>query len=313
MNKAVTCDETCISSIENEDCFAIQGEKIKNRSLNYYKSLLADDGLAENIAWIDVFQKPETDLDAIYFCQNHPLATYKTLEGFRKYHPLSKIFLISDNGYDYTEMANHFNCEYTHLNESIYAHYNSYKLIPHEERYTKLKKYWNIYMSILDKSYAKYLIKLEDDVAIQGIIRTNSLTGFMNGTTLHKLPDYFFTHYFRDTPNAIVPNNIYFSGSGGCIFNCDQLRKCLENTEAFDKVIQSYIACNILGGVVVDDLTISILGTVLGYKIINNPNQMEIDTEKQIKDISKMVILHQVKEYYNKQLPSELSHLAKPT
>lgn len=300
--------------------FAVRGENIKRRSLNFYKKLQGEvDKINRPVeahfferAWYYIFQQPESDLDAIFFCQNHPYATYKTLESFRKYNPTARIFLFSDCGYDYTEMAKHFNCEYTYLNESIYAHFHSYKILDEHSMLIKLKKYWSTYMSVLEKSQAKYLIKLEDDVAIQGRVLTSSLRGFMTGTTLHQLPDYFFTHYFRNESAITVPSSVYFSGSGGCIFNIDELRMCL-NSGALDRVIESYKACGIMGGVLVDDLTISALGAVLGYKILNNPLQMEVETEKTTKDRSKSIILHQVKEYYNMPLPSELAHLAKPT
>ena len=301
--------------------FAVRSENIMRRSLNFYKNLLKEvDKINRPVeahfferAWYYVFQQPESDLDAIYFCQNHPYATYKTLEGFRKHHPDADIYLFSDCGHDYTEMAKHFNCKYTYLNESIYAHFHSYKLLNEQTMLRKLKAYWSTYVSVLEKSCAKYIIKLEDDVSIQGKVLTSRLNGFINGTTLHKLPDYFFTHYFRDQPTATVPKSVYFSGSGGCIFNSDELRLCLGNSGALDRVIESYKACGILGGVVVDDLTISALGAVLGYKIVNNPLQIEVDTEKHIKNKEKMIILHQVKDYYNMPLPSELAHLAKPT
>ena len=53
-------------------------------------------------------------------CHKQPLATYKALESFRKFYPTSTIVLLSDNGYDYTEIAKLFNCIYIFENENIW-------------------------------------------------------------------------------------------------------------------------------------------------------------------------------------------------
>jgi hypothetical protein len=53
-------------------------------------------------------------------CHKQPLATYKCLESFRNNYPDSTVILLSDNGYDYSEMANFFGCIYIHENENIW-------------------------------------------------------------------------------------------------------------------------------------------------------------------------------------------------
>jgi len=58
-------------------------------------------------------------LGAFLQCYKEPLATYKCLESFRSFYPDSSIVLLSDNGYDYSEMAKHFHCIYIHSNENI--------------------------------------------------------------------------------------------------------------------------------------------------------------------------------------------------
>ena len=51
---------------------------------------------------------------AYFQCYKNPYATYKCLESFRKFYPESTIVLLSDNGYNYSEMAKKFNCIYIH-------------------------------------------------------------------------------------------------------------------------------------------------------------------------------------------------------
>jgi hypothetical protein len=52
-------------------------------------------------------------LGAMLQCYKNPYATYKCIESFRQHYPDSTIVIISDNGYDYTKLAEHFNCIYT--------------------------------------------------------------------------------------------------------------------------------------------------------------------------------------------------------
>ena len=52
-------------------------------------------------------------------CHKNPYATYKCLESFRKFYPDNTVVLLSDNGYDYTEMAKYFRCIYIHSDENI--------------------------------------------------------------------------------------------------------------------------------------------------------------------------------------------------
>ena len=55
-------------------------------------------------------------------CYKNPYATYKCLESFRTFYPDNTIVLLSDNGYDYTKMAEYFKCIYIHSNENIHSY-----------------------------------------------------------------------------------------------------------------------------------------------------------------------------------------------
>jgi hypothetical protein len=83
-------------------------------------------------------------------CHKQPLATYTCLQSFRKYYPNNTLVLLSDNGYDYSEMAKLFNCIYIHENENLWLTWwhledtgyfeNSYKLIDRMNRVFPLIK-----------------------------------------------------------------------------------------------------------------------------------------------------------------------------
>jgi hypothetical protein len=55
---------------------------------------------------------------AFFQCYKQPVATFHALSNFRKSYPTSTIVLLSDNGYNYTKMAEHFNAIYIHANEN---------------------------------------------------------------------------------------------------------------------------------------------------------------------------------------------------
>ena len=54
------------------------------------------------------------NIGAYLQCYKNPYATFKCLESFRTHYPHGTIVLLSDNGYDYTNMARHFDCIYIH-------------------------------------------------------------------------------------------------------------------------------------------------------------------------------------------------------
>ena len=300
--------------------FAVRSDLIKRRSLNFYKSLLGEvDRINAPVeahfferSWYYVFQEPISDLDAIYYCYKSPYATYESLSKFKKYHPFSKIFLISDNGYDYSEMAKHFNCEYTHLDESINTGFNWYKKLSHNDAMIKYNKFCEQFLKVCSKSTAKYIIKLEDDVSIQGPIHTSKLSGFINGPKIHMIPNIIFDLYYSNT-NINAPSNVYHTGHGGCIYNREQLINVLTSRDIIDKLADIMRATGYLGGYMIDDVSYSIIGTILGYKLADNPEQMEIETEKKSKNIKECIILHQFKENDSKEMPAQLKHLVKLT
>ena len=65
------------------------------------------------------------NIGAYLQCYKNPYATYKCLESFRKFYPTSTVVLLSDNGYDYSKMAEYFNCIYIHSDENLVLIYDN--------------------------------------------------------------------------------------------------------------------------------------------------------------------------------------------
>ena len=107
--------------------------------------------------------KKQPEFGAFLQCHKQPFATYVSLSSFRKFYPNNTIVLISDNGYDYTEMAKHFNCIYIHSTEKANFNHKDLDSGSHIENSHKLiERFYNAYSLIKEE----YVLLLEDDVII---------------------------------------------------------------------------------------------------------------------------------------------------
>jgi len=247
-----------------------------------------------------------TDIDAIYYVYKNPYATYKSLESFRKFYPISNIYLISDNSYDYTEMAKHFNCIYFENTEKT----NCTGKLQIYESSIAIHKFIEMWIKVFKLSDKKYIIKLEDDVVVQGVIDISILNCSINGPMKNPIPDIVFENYYYFEKNKpIIPKNILFSGHGGCLFNREDFLVYMGNKEIINKCLNVYISTGWFNGYIWDDAFFSFIAIISGFTIGDNPNHMEVDTDKNIKDKNKCTILHQVKDNYNIPMPDELKHL----
>lgn len=258
--------------------------------------------------------EPASEIDAFYICHKQPYATYMVLKKFRMFYPNSKIFLFSNNGYDYTEMAKEFNCEYNHLKKEIAGVSHAYNMLSEKEMIDLFYYFLDICRYVYQKSSARFIIKLEDDLDIRGSIDVSNLKGAINGPTLHKLPmDIFnqFNNYYPEYKLSPIINDVFFSGHGGCIFDRKKIVDCLMKKNIIEKIIDLYINLRILNGYLIDDVFFSILVIVCGYTIYTTEHQLELKYFFSQKDDPKYVVLHDYKEYYDQPMPKELEYLVK--
>jgi hypothetical protein len=59
-------------------------------------------------------KKKYMEIGAYFQCYKQPCATFRSLALFRQSYPKGTIVLVSDNGLNYSMMANFFNCIYIH-------------------------------------------------------------------------------------------------------------------------------------------------------------------------------------------------------
>jgi len=98
-------------------------------------------------------------LGAFFQCYKQPYATYKCLESFRKIYPTEPIVLLSSNGHDYTNMANHFRCIYLHEEENI-------SFIQERTEQAKCARLIQRVVEAFSILSCDYVLWLEDDVHV---------------------------------------------------------------------------------------------------------------------------------------------------
>lgn len=240
-------------------------------------------------------------------CYKNPYATYKMLEAFRKYYPDSTVVLLSDNGYDYTEMANHFNCIYIHSSSNVPLIYNHVEEIDKMEQGAHVQ--WaNQLMDRLYTCFSKikedYVLWLEDDVLVNRV---------MNGPFSSDINGFNPNQYWKSMCEAlsktyptIQPDGVYtWSGGGGSIYNKSKMLAYFEKRDIINDLVIHWRSYQLTSNIVFDFL-LSLLtniqsGTVGLYRGTGDGPCHAADhlLENQ----------HQYKHYYGVPMPVELSHL----
>lgn len=231
----------------------------------------------------------------------NPYATFKCLESFRTFYPYNTIILVSDNGFDYTNMAYHFNCIYIHSNDNLWYWYIHEKTTNYQQLqwiHLLLHRLTNCFSLIKED----YIIWLEDDVSINNLIYDDLLydiNGFnpnaFSKHTIIKLNQIY--HYLN------INTQYTWSGHGGSIFNKNNMIKYMQNFNIindiginwYNYVINSHIACDMLLSLIthLNNGTVGPLNNHLDCNYLNT----NID------------IQHQYKVFYNIEMPEHLKYL----
>jgi hypothetical protein len=235
-------------------------------------------------------------------CYKNPYATYKCLESFRRFYPDNTIVLLSDNGYDYTKMAEYFKCIYIHSNENVTFIYddpnnhgkfeNTFKLI---ERLVNAFKLCN----------EEYVMWLEDDVSINNEI-TDTFEYHLNGFCPNFIPEVSIIKLQEKYGHLDVNKKYRFSGHGGSVYKCDFFIECLKNKEIIHDIIENWVYYDFPSTIAQDFLfsvIITLSGGTIGPYIGHYDNHYDLD--------NRIFVQHQFKEYYNIPLPDELQRFVK--
>jgi hypothetical protein len=245
----------------------------------------------------------QQSLGAYFQCYKNPYATYKCLESFRKYYPHNTVVLLSNNGYDYTNMAKHFNCIYIHSNESIpFVFENMEPQFIAEHMYKSINRYKDAFQLIKEE----YVLWLEDDVVINNII-TGRFNYHLNGFCCNTVSRFWNINKIKDTYNFISPYREYvWTGHGGSVFNKNEMLRYFENNSVLDDLSLHWELYKFPSNIC-HDFFLSMLihfnnGTI-------GPYEGHADGVGHIH--SHINVQHQYKVFYNMELPDNLKHLCK--
>lgn len=136
------------------------------------------------------------------------------LKNFRKHYPDVPVYLVSDKGDNFSDIADKYNCEYLHDNFNTGADpngFNKEQTIKWIERVVKGNEYLN----------EQYMIYLEDDI----LIRSNNIKfdGIdIAGQTINKIPGEVIK-LCKENYNAYFNTDCY-GACGGAIYRSDVLQ-----------------------------------------------------------------------------------------
>lgn len=248
-------------------------------------------------------------IGGFFQCYKNPLATYKTLESFRKHYPTSPIVLLSDNGYNYENMATHFNCIYIHSNESItfWINYEN-----DEQYFNQTKKLIQRIIDAFKLLNCEYVLFLEDDVKVHNAIpnellnKKRELYGNNPNTICKEMMDIFQQTY------PFIESRLYhYSGHGGSFYKRDSCIEIFSNEKIVNDIIKAFTTYRgtLLPTNINQDQVFSLAIILSGGHVEKIIGHIDIDTPYKPQGLC--FNQHQFKYYYNKELPPELQHLVK--
>lgn len=248
-------------------------------------------------------------IGAFYQCYKNPYATYKCLESFRTYYPVETIVLISDNGYDYTEMAEYFKCTYIHYNDKASFIHSNFENDSH------IINFNNLFQRII-KAFKliteEYVIWLEDDVSINNKIQ-NHFQYDLNGHCPNPIHNWILKNLKETYQELDIKKTYYFTGHGGSIYNRTSLLKCFQNSEILNDVVKNWQKYNSndteTPSNICQDFLFSILFVLNGNSIGSYNGHYDFPHYLH----PQITVQHQFKQYYRVEMPEEIKHLVKIT
>ena len=234
-------------------------------------------------------------------CHKNPYATYKCLESFRKFYPDNTVVLLSDNGYDYTEMAKYFRCIYIHSDENIvFIHKDVNDIGRFENSFKLIERIVNAF----ELCNEKYVMWLEDDVSINKPI-VDTFMYEINGFCPNRISDESIQR-LQKKYNLDTNKKYYFTGHGGSVFNKNFFIECMKKKELILDIIENWVYYQFPSDIA-QDFLFSVIITLYGGSI--GPYQGHYDGYNGLN--TDITVQHQYKVWYKIPLPDNLKHLIK--
>ena len=154
-----------------------------------------------------------------YCCYKDKRATYESLKAFREHFPDAPLYLVSDNGDDFSDLAEHFKCDYQHYTESS-GNGRTTEFDTHAQAMKWFRRLENTCRACPE---ADWIVILEDDVRTQGPIKYPPPAPMAGPCTMPFTEAAKYAIKLRH-PDLIVNG---YSGCGGTIISREALLDCM--------------------------------------------------------------------------------------
>jgi len=226
-----------------------------------------------------------------YNCYKNKYATDRILERLRLHYPTNPVFLISDKGDDFSDLANKYQCHYYYSNinmlggkviDGVHTH-----CFANED---SAKFFLQVIKLAIHTCDTEYLVLMEDDVLINGKIQhfPEHSGGAVHGNPFRQCTIVRDDAIIKETYPQMKFD--FWNLAGGSIIHCNTIVECIDNTsfdeiKRFDDVSRE---CMLLWHT--NDILLSYLLAIRGY------------TTEGWTNTKKSNIVHPYKEFYNKNL-----------
>lgn len=236
------------------------------------------------------------NLGVFYICYKEKDAIEFSLTKFRENYPDSPIYLVSDNGLDFSYLKKDFgNIETIKENTEVVG------IARDVEKYIKqnsgnIDLFMNICMEFLrrlknacDYCNTEYMVLMEPDVLVRG--KLNPFDADLVGPTVNIMPEKIQKYVIMNggknngtwgPAGGVMKTKSFYQVYDGLIDNIDKLEYGLK--------LDSRIICY--------DYLLSFLFSLFGYTYANNPDQTECLRNPNWKN-SGHPLLHQHREFYS--------------
>lgn len=239
-------------------------------------------------------------IGAYYQCYKQPKTVIHALQSFRAIYPDSTVVMVSNNGIDMNHVAEYFNCDYTHSNES------TSDISTHCRTEDEIKLYIKRLYEAAKKIKENYIMILADDVRLFNPIKeiTNTLSG---GRGLFKAQAW---RTFKKIECALGKKNKidYFDGrltatGDGCViqkqFVLDHFQNADEAIKYFRPITKVKFNDTFPSDTYINLLVLYFGGTIGFYKGYLETSKWDYSFRKYL---NLLTVSHPVKDLYNKEM-----------
>ena len=235
-------------------------------------------------------------IGAFYPCYKRPKAVIQALSSFREHYPDSVVYMVCDGGYDYSQLAEHFHCVYSH--ETQLGDGKTTILSDTTKVVAYLQRLYSAAVAIKED----YILLLEDDVSVMKPV-DDALPYSINGTYWKAILWPKEIAFLKKRGGTHVPcwAPLYFFGAwGGCILNRAFVLKHFTDIERDVALIESNIGSKVMySDILMSLITLLHGGTIGNYAGYCQTQYWNYEKRKKNGSIS---VLHQYKEFYEAPL-----------